>query len=275
MDHGDQDSWHLELTLLGVGGAFDADQGVANTGALLSLIEGDEVTERVLIDCGHTCGRQLAQLGLTYQDIDSVLVTHAHGDHIDGLEVLGYKSRFLYDQRIPVVAPKAVLDDAWDSLKPKMGWLQMAKGHSVSTDMSGYFVPHALGEAGQWAVGDGRIQVQFHEVDHVAEMAAYCIILRVGAGGPVVRWSGDKIFDAASPLFDDFVLQRGDRVFHDTLFAPYHDVTVHTHFESLARLPTHVRRGLVMIHHGRVEEDPAAIDEMTLGQPLSTYRFSP
>jgi ribonuclease BN (tRNA processing enzyme) len=275
MGHKDDKNWHFELTLLGVGGAFDADQGVANTGALLKVVEAGTVVERVLIDCGHTCGRQLGQLGLTYQDIDTVLVTHAHGDHIDGLEVLGYKSRFLYSQRIPVIAPRAVLEDAWSSLKPKMGWLQMAKGQSVATDMDGYFEAREVREDDPVTLGGGRIKVDFHRVEHVAEMAAYCIVLSVGESGPVVRWSGDTIFNVNSPLFAGFDMQRGDRVFHDCLFYPYYDVTVHTHYEQLAALAKEVRAGLVMIHHGRLEDEPPLMEGMLLGQPLQTFRFDP
>ncbi|MCP5070858.1 MAG: MBL fold metallo-hydrolase, partial [bacterium] len=74
----------LRLTLLGIGGAFDADKGIANTGALIEISDRGSVVERVLIDCGHTCGRQLDELGLSYGDIDTVLLTHAHGDHMDG-----------------------------------------------------------------------------------------------------------------------------------------------------------------------------------------------
>jgi len=275
MGHGDKNTWHLELTLLGIGGAFDADQGIANTGALLAIVEGEETIERVLIDCGHTCGLQLNHLGLTYQHIDSVLVTHAHGDHIDGLEVLGYKSRFLYNQRVPIIAPSPILEDTWSSLKPKMGWLQTSKGKSVTTDMKGYFDPRPLTENGQTSFGDGRVQVQFHRVEHVAKMAAYCILLKIGPNGPVLRWSGDTIFNAASPLFEDFDADRGDRVFHDTIFFPYYDVTVHSHYEQLCELPEATRRGVVMMHHGRVEESPELMQGMVLGQPMQTFRFNP
>ena len=275
MGHGDNKTWYFELTLLGIGGAFDADQGIANTGALLTIGEGEELVERVLIDCGHTCGLQLNRLGLTYDDIDRVLVTHAHGDHIDGLEVLGCKSRFLYNQRVPIVAPSQILEDTWSSLKPKMGWLQMSKGESVTTDMKGYFDPHVLAEDGRTSIGDGRVQVQFHRVEHVAEMAAYCIVFKLAQNGPVVRWSGDTIFNASSPLFGDFDAGRGDLVFHDTIFYPYYDVTVHTHYEQLCGLPEATRRGLVMMHHGRIEESPEPMEGMMLGQPLQAFRFDP
>ena len=63
----------LRLTILGIGGAFDADKGIANTGALIEILDRGEVSERILIDCGHTCGRQLNELGLCYDDIDAAV----------------------------------------------------------------------------------------------------------------------------------------------------------------------------------------------------------
>ena len=107
-----------ELILLGIGGAFDADRGVANTGALL-VVEAEGATTRVLVDCGHTCGLQLDALGLSYADIDAIVLTHTHGDHIDGMETLGYKSLFLHRRRVPVFAAADVLERLWMALAPR------------------------------------------------------------------------------------------------------------------------------------------------------------
>lgn len=265
--------WKVELLLLGIGGAFDADLHITNTNALVTVSGPNDRVVRVLLDCGHTCGGQLNRLGLTYNDIDAVLVTHAHGDHIDGLEVLGYKSRFLYNRSVPVYTPQGVMDDIWHSLQAKMGWLQIARGKSVVATMADYFEPVVVTDE-RFSIADGQLNVTFFAVEHVAEMATYGILLQVGDDGPVIRWSGDTIFDADSVLFSEFSKERGDLIFHDCAFSPYYDTTVHTHFEQLEGLSEDIRERLVLIHHGRVEPSPEPIKRTTLGQPLQSFTLS-
>ncbi|MBD4632500.1 MBL fold metallo-hydrolase, partial [Xanthomonas citri pv. citri] len=50
----------------------------------------------VLVDAGISCRRircALDALGLTLQDLDGVLITHTHGDHVSGLRTLLKRTR--------------------------------------------------------------------------------------------------------------------------------------------------------------------------------------
>ncbi len=259
----------IELHLLGIGGAFDADRGVANTGALLQLHTAER-THRLLIDCGYTCGLQLHALGLGYEDIDAVLITHAHGDHIGGLETLGYKSLFLHRRACPLYAPQEVLDDIWATLAPKMGRLQVGLDTSQEATMRTYFDPRPVD--GPLSFAGGQLTLCFRPVRHVHGMPAYGLTLQPqGDNAPLIRWSGDCVFDPGSWIFEGLDPQRGDLVFHDCLIYPYYEATVHTHLESLQTLPEATRRALVLIHHGTVEPHPALRHGMRLGQPLERF----
>jgi ribonuclease BN (tRNA processing enzyme) len=258
----------VEIVVLGIGGAFDADRGVANTGALLTVTRGKDV-HRVLIDCGHTCGLQLHALGLTYEDIDAIALTHTHGDHIDGLETLGYKSLFLHQRRVPLFASVAVMERVWAALEPKMSPLQIEAGKSVPATLETYFDPRPSGRTAQLP---GGITAQFLPVPHVAGMPSDAIILQVSGHTATIRWSGDCTFDAHSPLFAN--LQDGDLIFHDCAFYPRYDATVHTHLEELETLSTAVRQRVVLVHHGKVEQAPALYAGMRLGQPLERFALA-
>lgn len=262
----------ISLTLLGIGGAFDADRGVANTNALLEIELGPTRTHRVLLDCGHTCGRQLHRLGLGYQDMDEVIITHTHGDHMDGLEVMGYKSRFLHHRRAPLLATPEVLRDIWRSLQPRMGILQMPDGTYGEASLESYYTPQALSTQRRTALAGGALEVQPFPVVHVVGMPCFGMMFyRAGEAAPLLRWSGDTIFDGDSPLFQGLEEGEGRCIFHDCLFYPHYPGTVHTHFAELAALPEALRRRTVLIHHGQNEGAPEPTAQMHLGQALERF----
>lgn len=262
----------VTLTLLGIGGAFDADYGVANTNALLKIYAKEGKPPLLyLIDCGHTCGKQLHALGLDYKSIDGVLVTHVHGDHIDGLEVLGYKSFFLYGELTPVFAPRNVLAGIWDALHPKMGFLQDGPKQAHQVDMDTYFHPEPV-ENAEVVLGNA-VKVRFVPVQHVEGMECYGLIFsNLNTGEILFRWSGDTVFTAGHVLFEDLAEDSNQLLFHDCLFYPPYPSTVHTHFAQLCTLQSELRSKVVLVHHGK-SEAPEDLQGMHLGQALEEFTF--
>ena len=77
----------------------------------LTYIEGDSA--RILVDCGISCKEaqaRLALLGVDGKDIDAIVLTHEHVDHVKGVDVLSRKFN------VPVYAH----NDVWATLYDKL-----------------------------------------------------------------------------------------------------------------------------------------------------------
>ena len=68
----------MDVTLLGVGEAFDADEPNSSV-----LVQADGYT--LLIDCGHSVVAPLWRICPGAETVDAVYLTHHHADHVLGL----------------------------------------------------------------------------------------------------------------------------------------------------------------------------------------------
>ncbi len=73
----------LHVILCGAGGPLPAPNA---SGPCVAIIAG---TQLLVVDAGTDGVRNLARMGYAVGDIESVLLTHYHSDHIDGLGELG------------------------------------------------------------------------------------------------------------------------------------------------------------------------------------------
>lgn len=103
------------LLILGTGHSESVEHW--NTNAMLATAAGN-----LLIDCGFTIKYALRDQGLTLPDIDAVFITHVHGDHVFGLERIGYESRFSYGKRVKLYLRETLYTELWEhTLKGSMG----------------------------------------------------------------------------------------------------------------------------------------------------------
>ena len=77
----------LRLIFLGVGSAFAGKSPQSN----MIIIKGDT---SLVVDMGSTWGPRIKELNLTPHDFSDFMITHAHGDHIHGLEEYLLKKRY-------------------------------------------------------------------------------------------------------------------------------------------------------------------------------------
>ena len=68
----------------------------------------ESLNTKILVDCGNTCKyilNKFKEMGINSKDLDAILITHTHIDHVKGLKV------FLKKNKIPVYITKGMLDE--------------------------------------------------------------------------------------------------------------------------------------------------------------------
>ena len=111
------------------------------------LLLSDQHTH-ILIDAGISMRRIqgfLLRAGLSWQDIDGVLITHEHSDHIYGLETLGRRTN------IPVYAPHTVanrLRGRFPVLEEKLRVIPVGESFEIHTlRVRAFHTPHDTDES--------------------------------------------------------------------------------------------------------------------------------
>lgn len=116
------------------------------------VVEAGE--SRVLLDCGFTLGetvKRLARLRLMPEDLDAIVVTHEHEDHIGGV------ARFARKHEVPVWMTHGTLRGLEAQFEPVTvhlieGYQSFAVGDIQAVP---YPVPHDAGEPAQFVFSDG------------------------------------------------------------------------------------------------------------------------
>ncbi len=243
----------LRLLPLGVGDAFSA----RHYSSCFVLQAGGQ---SILVDCPHPIrkilreGSAAAGTALDIGDLQAVIVTHLHGDHASGVEVLGFYCRYVLERKMPLIAAPGVLSDLWPRhLAGGMEWsLQEAGQPPVQRTLDDFFTPMPLA-AGQ-ALAVGPFTLRFRPTVHSIPTVA----VRVEAVGRTLGYSCDTAFDPALIAW----LADADLIVHEASGG-----FMHTDYESLAALPRPLLEKMRLIHYpDSFEPATAAIDVLRQGQ---------
>ena len=222
----------FQVIVLGAGDTFSERR---HSTALLLACDGfylaidcPDMYRSVLRDAAERSGLPLAMA-----DVDHVLITHVHGDHMNGLEGFAFYKRFVEGKRVNLVTSPEVRATIWDErLKAPMGTLwDGSQFQSMSFDS--YFDHVLLDWASAIRVGPFQIRAR-RTIHHVPTSALF-----IEAAGRSLGYSSDTAFD---PALIDF-LAPADLIIHETNFGP-----AHTPYASLAGLPPELRARMRLIH---------------------------
>lgn len=219
----------LSVRVVGVGDAFTHK----NWNACL-LFESSGA--RLLVDAPPALARALRDLPappVSLDDVDHVLITHLHGDHVGGLEQLLYWHRFVTRRRATLHAIPEVLRDLWDTrLKGGMERLLSPTGEVQMLGLEDYALVVPL------APGTNRIgpfELEWRPTIHHIPTSA----IRVKADAHVVGYSADTSFDRALIEW----LAASDVFFHETNYG------VHTPLDALVALSAPLKERMRLIHY--------------------------
>lgn len=218
----------MKIQMLGTGSAFA--KAFNNNNALVS-VNG----RTLLIDCGITAPKALHELGKNFGDLDAVLITHIHGDHVGGLEELAFQMKFIYQRKPVIFIADTLVQPLWEhTLK---GGLQQDESQTLHD----YFDVRPLHEGTPAEVLPG-LQVELFRTPHIPGKSSYSLLVN-----GFFFYSADMVFDAS--LLESLVKDRGvSTIFHDCQLHP--PGAVHACLPELLTLPDYIQERVYLMHYG-------------------------
>lgn len=219
---------NLKLQMLGTGSAFA--KKYYNNNAL--LFDGDFT---LLIDCGITAPMALHELGRTFDDIDAVLITHIHADHVGGMEELAFMMKINYKRKIPLYIGEALITTLWENTL-QGGLYQPGE----ITSLEDVFDVRPLRPGVKVGISQG-ITVELFQTRHIPGKDSYSLYLN------------DRIFYSADMVFDPELLHKlvserdCERILHECQLQGPGEV--HTTLQELLTLPEHIQQRTYLMHY--------------------------
>ncbi|MEZ4462604.1 MAG: MBL fold metallo-hydrolase [bacterium] len=223
----------MKICVVGVGDAFS----VKHWGTSF-LVQNEGAT--IAVDCPDSYFRALSEsgFGVTADDLDALVLTHLHGDHVNGLEMTLAWRKFVTKKRLTIFTTPEVAQVLWDGrLKASIG--TMYDGQDYNTmDLADYADVHVV-DWGRPTGLPGGLTVETRRTIHHIPTAA----LRLTSDDAVFAHSCDTAWD---PTLVEW-LGTADTFFHEANFGP-----AHTPIETLAGLDRSLREKMHVVHYSDI-----------------------
>lgn len=171
----------IRLTFLGCGDAFNS----GGNGHTCFLLEGAQ--NKILIDCGQPALQKLKAKGMSTNEIDMIVISHFHGDHIGNL-------------------PFLLLDEAKNKRTKPLHIFTPDGGKSLIKSITGGFYPgmEMICDAGniEWheyregkKISVNGVGIQGFKVVHAEKTNPHGI--RIAIDDKIIAYSGDTEYTGA------------------------------------------------------------------------------
>jgi ribonuclease BN (tRNA processing enzyme) len=207
--------------------------------------------KHLLIDAGGDVRHSLKQRGISPLSVSGVFVSHLHGDHIGGLDYLGYYHYFFrlsqlqrgepkVSEKPQLFGEKAMIERLWEhGLKAGMEKLQHGEA-SLET----YFDVTSFDERVGFTWRDTRFWVI--RLPHVTEHDSFG--LEFDYWGRRTVFTTDVQFNQESLVRLMPLYERAHTIFQDCDTGTQNEV--HAHYDQLRTLPPEIRKKMRLTHYG-------------------------
>jgi phosphoribosyl 1,2-cyclic phosphodiesterase len=198
---------------------------------------------RVMIDCGFSCSeaeKRLARLALHPRDLDAVLVTHEHSDHISGV------ARLARRHRLPVWMTAGTHVAGKGGAPAEFHCINSHRAFRVGDlRVEPFPVPHDAREPCQFVFSDGRRRLGL--LTDVGTITPHLVQALDGLDALILECNHDPAMLAAGPYPPSLKRRVG---------GPYGHLSNRQAADLLARIDTHRLQHLVAAHISEKNNDP-------------------
>lgn len=239
----------MHIRMVGTGSAFAKKYDNNN-----ALIETDNF--RLLIDCGITLPKALHQMELSFSEIDAVLISHIHGDHVGGLEEFAFQMMFKYSRKPVLFIAETLIEPLWEHT------LRGGLTQEPLNKLDDFFDVRPLEANKEIELHPGVI-VELVQTKHILNKPSYSFLFNRR-----FFYSADMRFDGA--LLRKLVDQGVSTIYHDCqLEAPG---IVHASLEELLTLPEDIQRKTWLMHYGdAIEQYEGRTGHMRIVEQYTSY----
>ncbi|REK76330.1 MBL fold metallo-hydrolase [Paenibacillus paeoniae] len=239
----------MQITMLGTGSAFA--KHYYNNNALIEV-----GGYRLLLDCGITLPQALHEAGLDFSQIDGVLISHIHGDHVGGLEEYAFQMLFKYQRKPVLYIAKSLVEPLWEHT------LRGGLTQGNLTKLSDFFDVHALEPGLSVELAPG-LQIEPIQTKHIEGKASFSFRINHR-----FFYTADMIYDA--PLLERLVQDGVETIYHDCQLEP--PGVVHATLDELLQLPENIQQKVWLMHYGdAMEQHRARTGPMRFVEQRKTY----
>ncbi len=222
----------MNIQMIGTGSAFAKNH--YNNNALFEINN-----RRVLLDCGVTMPWAFHSLGHKFEEIDAVLISHIHADHVGGLEELAFQMFFKHKRKPKLFIVEQLVHLLWEHTL--RGGLSQGEMNTIDH----YFEVHPLQANSETEIVPG-FKVQPIQTLHIPDKLSYSFLIN------------SHFFYTADMQFNGELLQQlvdagVQNIFHDCqLELP---ANVHASLEDLLTLPQEIQEKVWLMHYGDTIDD--------------------
>lgn len=238
----------LSLFFIGAGTAFAKNTFQTN----LLIVKGQT---HVLVDCGTMCGYAFENVyNAKMLSVTNLLLTHAHADHIGGVEELAFSSRYINKAKINLIITDKFKKKLWnESLKG--GFHYCEDGVLSFDDYFNQFKPAKIAKKPYelYEIDFGGINIKLIRTRHVTtrknsyknSLISYGLII-----DNRIFFTGDTQFqkEQLEWVLKNFPIET---VLHDCDVLGYSE-GVHASYTQLQTLPEEIKKKMYLCHYQKM-----------------------